>query len=473
LYKVGDPAVPLPGTGAHTITIGEVVYDTASVTGHNPTGTVQFQVKVPGGTWADFGPAEILTGGAAQSINYTATVTGTHYFRAIYSGDANNNGSQSGDMEEPLIVAKKDTTTTTLLYKVGDPAVPLPGTGAHTITIGEVVYDTASVTGYAPVTGTVQFQVKVPGDTWADFGPTQTLTGGAAQSINYTATVTGTHYFRAIYSGDANNNGSQSGDMEEPLIVDPATTTTTTKLYAVGDPNVDLSVGVIPGTPSTYHVLSLGAVLFDTVTVTSANGTPTGTVWFQVKTPTTDWANFGSEETLVGGVATSDQYTPTMAGTYYFRAIYTPDSTNWTGSQSGLEEEPVIIEDIPQMFDTAWAAHEIGVYRYLVRGNWATFIDFEEADGQVNIYAGQSKLVGTASFVNNGDGTVTISITLIDGWAFDASKVNLMVQGYEDAPYGVQPIPGQFAYSSTETGTTASIIVPLANFYGIHLNVCK
>jgi hypothetical protein len=110
-------------------------------------------------------------------------VTGNYRFRAIYSGDSNYLGSQSGDEEEPLTVEKATTTTTTLLVPIGP------------ITLGQTVYDTVTVTGlegsYPGPTGTVDFEVSFNGGAWSGFDLVVALSGGTASSITYTPMVTG------------------------------------------------------------------------------------------------------------------------------------------------------------------------------------------------------------------------------------------------------------------------------------------
>jgi hypothetical protein len=115
--------------------------------------------------------------------------------------------------------------------------------------------------------------------------------------------------------------------------------------------------------------------------------------------------------------------------------------------------------------ETAWAA---GTRYSTERGNWATFTPYS-AGSTVNIFAGQTILVGTATFSQAVDGMVTITIEL-EGARFQNVEENLKVQGYTAAPSG-NPNPGGFAFKSTETGSSASITVPAANFYGVHLDV--
>jgi hypothetical protein len=88
--------------------------------------------------------------------------------------------------------------------------------------------------------------------------------------------------------------------------------------------------------------------VIDTATVTSdpAGGTtPTGNVTFQVKGPgDANFANFGSNPVTLNasGIAASSAYTPTVAGTYYFRAIYNGDG-KYNVSQSADTAEPLTV----------------------------------------------------------------------------------------------------------------------------------
>jgi hypothetical protein len=127
--------------------------------------------------------------------------------------------------------------------------------------------------------------------------------------------------------------------------------------------------------------------------------------------------------------------------------------------------------------ETAWAANgnAPGSLRYVNRGNWATYVAY--AAKTVNIYAGQNMLAGTATFSAEYDGKVDITINLTGGFIFfhkdaDNPEDNLKVQDYATAPSG-NPAPGLFAWKETLAfgATTATITVPLNNFYGIHLDV--
>ncbi len=127
-----------------------------------------------------------------------------------------------------------------------------------------------------------------------------------------------------------------------------------------------------------------------------------------------------------------------------------------------LISEPIVSE-------TAWAAHDVGVNRYTPRGNWATYLVYDELNGSADIYAGQDIYVGSVSFDEISGDNVEITVQL-EGWEFEPDTTNLYVQDYNSSPGG-NPAPGRFDYKEMESGNEATITVPLNNYYGIHLNV--
>jgi len=337
----GDEDEPLEVTPADSTTttelsstsivLGNSVYDTVHVAGLGgsypvPTGTVQFYVKAPGGSFETLGAPVALDGsGNAQSIDYTPLTTGTYYFKATYSGDSNYAGSSSGDEEEPLTVGKATPDVNTLLSD-------------SSITLGDSVTDSVTVVGlggsYPWPTGTVDFEVSFNGGAWTvyddDVALTQSGSDGVATSAAYTPLAAGSYRFRAVYSGDGNYLGAQSGDEEEPLTVGKATPTVTTLLSPAGP-------------------IALGHSVTDTATVTGLSSPfpgPTGTVDFEVSTDGgLTWAPFDEDVPLVGGSATSGSYEPPVAGTYYFRAVYSGDD-NYDPAASGDTDEPLTVEPV-------------------------------------------------------------------------------------------------------------------------------
>jgi len=110
--------------------------------------------------------------------------------------------------------------------------------------------------------------------------------------------------------------------------------------------------------------------------------------------------------------------------------------------------------------ETAWATGS----RYVTRGNWATYTTY--AAGTVNLYAGQNKFAGTATMSAVNGTTVTITIALNEGWSLQEVSNPVKIQGYTTAPSG-NPSPGRFA----SKGSSLTVTVPAAAFYGIHLDV--
>ena len=110
--------------------------------------------------------------------------------------------------------------------------------------------------------------------------------------------------------------------------------------------------------------------------------------------------------------------------------------------------------------DSAWGTGS----RYVTRGNWATYT--AATVGTANVYAGQSKFAGVATISANVGGNRTISITLNPGWSLQEVSNPVKIQGYSAAPSG-NPSPGRFA----SKGSSLTVTVPSANFYGIHLDV--
>jgi hypothetical protein len=86
-----------------SIAFGGSVTATATVR-PGGTGAVTFEVSSDNGvTWVTF-DGESLSGGSATSASYTPLNSGVYYFRAVYSGDGQYAGSQSGDTAASLTV---------------------------------------------------------------------------------------------------------------------------------------------------------------------------------------------------------------------------------------------------------------------------------------------------------------------------------------------------------------------------------
>jgi hypothetical protein len=114
--------------------------------------------------------------------------------------------------------------------------------------------------------------------------------------------------------------------------------------------------------------------------------------------------------------------------------------------------------------ETAWAAGT----RYVTRGNWATYTPYV-AGSTVTLFAGQTMEAGTVTFsAPDGDGNVTITIELNDGWRLEDVEEAVKIQGYDSPPPPQNPAPGLF---TTYKGNDLEVTVPAYAFYGVHVNV--
>jgi len=130
--------------------------------------------------------------------------------------------------------------------------------------------------------------------------------------------------------------------------------------------------------------------------------------------------------------------------------------------------------------ETAWADGT----RYTRRGNWALYTEYEYpvVEQTEELLAGQTMHAGTVTFSAPAGGMVTITIELGEGWRFAMIPVgedpygqpiwdnNVKVQDYASAPSG-NPAPGGFMWKTFAEGDVGEIVVPVNNFYGVHVDV--
>ena len=209
--------------------MGASVTVSASVTGPGgvtaPTGNVQFQVSVNGGSYANFGSPAALSGSSA-SISYNPSTATTYNFKAVYQGDSNYVSGTTGSASVTLTVNK------------GSATVPAPTLNpVSPITLGGSVTASVTVTGSVGTpTGSITFQYSTDGGTtWNSLGVVKTLSGGSATSDSYIPTASGSNYqFRAVYNGDSNYSGLTSSAAS--LTVNQATATVGAATFSPGSP---------------------------------------------------------------------------------------------------------------------------------------------------------------------------------------------------------------------------------------------
>jgi hypothetical protein len=338
---------------------GVSVTDTATVTGSSPsvppTGNVTFflcSAVAAGGdcsaNGAQVGSSVPLTGaGAARTATSDAVNTAAnplapgHYcFRAEWPGDANYVGalSHTNSTTECFDVVQSGTTTTT---------TPMSGGGAvTTVSYGASVSDYARVngaTGFGDPTGSVDFFICSPSQVTgtgasarcaAGTGSavsTETLTPIAgssppateATSDPVTANALGVWCFRAVYTpATANYTGSNDSSNGECFSVTTTSSGTSAQRWLPNDRIV---------------VTSVGTSLAGTLTVSLRTGSCTGSIVYTdanaiVFTATTSGAVYNTNNTTFFVGTKADGTAGLAAGTYYWSATFTPNSTFATGT---------------------------------------------------------------------------------------------------------------------------------------------
>lgn len=198
------------GSSANPSPFGQSVTFTATVTGTNPTGTVQFFDS------ATLIGSGIISAGSA-TFSTSALSAGPHSITAVYGGDANNNGSTSSALSQTISLS---TTTTTLASSQNPSDVGKPVTFTATITSG----------AGAPTTGTVTFM-----DGATTLGST-TVAAGVA-TFTTTSLALGSHTITATYGGSPGFTSGTSSPLVQSVNI-PADSLKLRALQAMATPVV-------------------------------------------------------------------------------------------------------------------------------------------------------------------------------------------------------------------------------------------
>ena len=306
----------LTTTASGPVGVGATITDTAHLSGGSGTlgGTLTFNLYLPGDDTCSNAPVVLAAdrafdgAGDYTSFPYTAIEAGTYRWRALYSGDDNNNAIITGcyDVGETSIVNQATPILTT--------------TASGPVTVGATIRDIAHLSGgYGTLGGTIAFNVYAPGDTTCStpsaVTPNVTVNGGADYpSANFTTLTAGTYRWRAFYSGDTNNSAVSTAcnDPGESSLANKATPTLTTT--ATVSATVGATISDVAHLGAGYGTLG-GTVSFDTF----APGDTT------CSTPIT----VGSPVAVSGtGNYTSSAYTTTAVGSYRWIAYYSGDTNN-------------------------------------------------------------------------------------------------------------------------------------------------
>jgi uncharacterized repeat protein (TIGR01451 family) len=238
-------------------------------------------------------------GGLARGARADYTVVLT----AASSGTFASSSHVTGVQFDP--VSPNNTAGTSVTAVATATSTTLLSSSLNPSTLGQSVTFTATVTstvGGTP-TGTVTFK---DGATSLGSAPVGT---SAQASFSTTALAAGTHSIAAAYGGDAHFGASSSVSVSQTVRAN-----TTTTIASSRNPSI------------------VGQAVTLTATVTSASGTPTGSVSF------TDSGTTIASATLGAGAQASVTITTLTAGTHSLVASYNGDAGHNPSSSSALSQ---------------------------------------------------------------------------------------------------------------------------------------
>jgi hypothetical protein len=277
---------------------------TVSAGGGAATGTVDFK---DGATLLATRPVSA----GRSSLTVSTLSIGDHPVTADYSGDSTYAASTSPAVTQTVATAGTAGSTTTL------------SSSANPSTVGQAVTLVATVagTGGAP-TGSVSFR---DGDATLSVRP---LSGGRASLVT-SSLAAGPHTLTAAYGGDPTFAASTSGAVSQ-AVSPPGTTATRSAVVSSANPSRG-------GVPVTF-----------TATVSSAAGTPTGSVTFK------DGTTVLAVRPLAGGRSTLTLRT-LAAGPHSITAVYS-GSPSFATSTSPPVSQSVTAGAAPAPSGSAHAA---------------------------------------------------------------------------------------------------------------------
>ena len=299
---------------AESVTVGTAVHDSATLTGTTADagGTVKYTVysnDTCTDNPQDAGTKTVTNGSVPNSDPITFNNAGDFYWQAVYSGDANNDGTTSECTSEHLVVNKATPSITTTL-------------SATSVDIGTAVHDSATLTGTtADAGGTVKYTVysnDTCTDNPQDAGTKTVINGSVPDSDPITFNNAGTFYWQAVYSGDANNDGATSACQSEILVVNKNHSAISTVPNLI--PNDDATVSGLTDDAG-------GTVVFNLYSPSdvTCSGTP-------AYTQTVDVTGNGTYST------TNTTFIAKASGTWRWQVTYSGDANNdGSTSQCGVE----------------------------------------------------------------------------------------------------------------------------------------
>jgi hypothetical protein len=189
----------LTTTATASVTVGSAISDTAHlVVGAGAGSSITFHLYSDSGCLS-----EVTTGLSAVTVNgpgdynsgnYTPALVGSYYWTAVYSGDANNDGSSTacGDAGETSVVNPIESGISTHQSVIPNDAATITGGGSGNVRFR--LYTGATCDGTALV------------------DQTKTISNGTAATTNTTVSVgtSGTYSWLVEYAGDATHTSATS-----------------------------------------------------------------------------------------------------------------------------------------------------------------------------------------------------------------------------------------------------------------------
>jgi len=218
----------------------------------NPSGIVTFSNRGAAGSFSPTTCALTNSGTTAAtcvaSVSYTPSSvgTGTQSITGMYGGDSTHASSTSAQFT--ITVTKASPVVVTVVKDSANAAVT-------SVSLGDAVHDTATMTGEFQAGGTVTYTI-FSNSACTGIGTTVSSVtvsvGVVPDSLATTPSSSGTYSFNATYSGDSNNNNAAS--VCEPFTVNP--------------PTPDFTISASPASTTIVP----GASGDSAITVTATNG---------------------------------------------------------------------------------------------------------------------------------------------------------------------------------------------------------
>lgn len=396
------------------------------------------------------GPVQFFDGGSPIGLPVTvsagaATLTiapsslGAHSYTAQYLGNGAGYAASTVSAAVSLTVNQASTTVSTPVLTSGTPVFGNP------ITLSASVMPAAP--GAGTPTGTITFK---DGVTTLGIG---TRNGSGAAILSTSTLTVGSHSITAVYAGDVNFTGATSSALS-PSIGNVSTTTSTPVLTG--------------GTPIYGKQLTFSA------TVTSAGGTPTGTITFF------DGVSSIGSGTLNGpgtGAVTTVGFL--ISGPHSITATYNSDTNFATSTSAALTQNvakaatsislPVLSSGTPAYGNTVTFSATVTSTAGTPTG-MITFFDGATGTGSATLNGAGTASVTistlnagshsiTASFGGDTDFATSTSAALSQSIAKANSNVTVTSSTLSALPLGQTLVYGQtvvFSAAFTSAGTTPS-----------------